>query len=504
MSEDKTYYEKIDNFFGGISDDIRQQLLQNFAITQHFDIWTNPKRLTPYRLMEPDENTAFLISMFVYGLRTLFGVGRKGSSDTTVKLYQKTLGSTISSSWAACTNGEDSETNPGGNTAALMYHNYVYGGKRTGIWAWGSYGGSPTFTSAARAVSSVEANGIVTSDDLLLMPTLDTIQVKNGAGSGPTDAWSDGLSAGVGRFFGDLCELGDLVACAAYPSGNYDGAYGSKVMLWDKVNDDPQQVIDWGEGYLYILENLGGTLVGVSQVSRADEGGIRDKIVVRTWSGGSKAETIFELEDDGATLRLQPNYTKIKDSSQFSFGIKITINGVTYFQMATVGRKSVKYPLSFTLGRLVDNTTAITQMDGAVRVGNTYYIAHNGDGSVNRTDDAANFTTATYISQKLNGESKVQDSARRNKVLVMAGVVCPPLPTGATISLYYRTDSNSSWVLIRTYSTTNGMGFEAGAADGPADFINYKEAQFKAESTGGAEIEMIVWAWKFAGTDVTP
>ncbi len=42
----------INRFDGGISDDIRDTAVNQFSITKHFDIFTNPRRLTPIRDLE--------------------------------------------------------------------------------------------------------------------------------------------------------------------------------------------------------------------------------------------------------------------------------------------------------------------------------------------------------------------------------------------------------------------------------------------------------------------
>jgi hypothetical protein len=101
---DQTFTELIDIFYGGIGDDVRIQSPEFFDLTQHFDIYTYPKRLVPFRAMEADEDTSFKISNFVYELDTLIGIGRK-SGGNKAKLYTKSPA--ISGSWTAGTSGED-------------------------------------------------------------------------------------------------------------------------------------------------------------------------------------------------------------------------------------------------------------------------------------------------------------------------------------------------------------------------------------------------------------
>lgn len=517
-SPDKIYKEAIDVFYGGVSDDVRIQKKEVFESAQQFDIFTNPKALTPYRQMKADENTAFKIAGFGYEQSTLLGVGRK-SGVTNIKIYQKTTGSSISSSWAAVTNGEAGETNGSAVVCAICYHNYLFGNRQSGsgLWAWGEIAGTPLFTDAAyAAIGSVQAQGIITSDDLLIVPGTNELAVKDG-GSTPTSNWSKPLTLPSNRLIRDLCEYGEFVAIATRPGSGYNSQIGSKVYLWDKVSPDPSHTIDWGEGHLLILDDLEGVLIGISQVGLStEEGNIKQKLVVREYTGGDDARVIFEIEADAgsnANLSVLPNITKVKDGNRLLFGLKIVRNGVTYYQMACVGRKSAAYPWAFTLDRLVDNSVAVTSIEAAFKLGQTFFIAHNADGSVNRTDDTEAYTDATYVSQRLNGSGTVDDAARRKKVLVMGGLKTAPLTSGQSASLYFRADGTTTWKLVRTYTygddaaaspavVPGNMGFESSKFSDDTDFFNYFEGQFKAVASGGAQITNLIYAWKFAGADV--
>jgi hypothetical protein len=270
------------------------------------------------------------------------------------------------------------------------------------------------------------------------------------------------------------------------------------------------------------MANLEGVLVGVSEsVGFSAKGVVKSKLVVSEYVGGNEARVVLEIEADDGTVGIVGNFAKVVEKNRITFGLTIKLDGTTYYQMATVGRKSAGYPWAFTLGPLVDNQSAVTSIDGAYRLNDTLWVAHNNDGSVNRTDDAANYTTATYITQKINGSRSNPLAATRRKALVMAGVATAPLTTGQSVSLYYRTDGTSAWTLIRTYAygddaartpalSPANMGFEAGKADTDgdgtpdADFINFKEVQFKVTSAAGAEVTGIPYAWKFADADTIP
>lgn len=499
---EKTFSEVIDTFYGGIAEDVRSQNLNYCALSQNFDIWTNPKRLTPFRSVEADETKSFRITLFAYVNATLYGRGKKSDATTAEgKIFQKTVGQSLTSSWAACTTAEDTYTLNGDPSVFVSYHDWLFSNSTLRVFAYDRDGAS--ITDDAIVGISCQTQALVTSDDILLIADITSMYKKDGEGSGPDDLWSEALELPNERQISDFTEYGDLVAIGVHPGGNNPPELGSKVYLWDKVSEDVSQTIDWGNGHLWILENLDGTLIGVSINTYVDEGEIRNKLVVREWSGGTKARVIYELEADaGATMRIGPNYTKVKEESRISFRIRVTIDGTEYIQMATIGRKTSTYPLAFTLGRLIDNSTAVTAINGAWKLGDTWWFSHNSDGSVNRTNNDGAFGDAFYITEKINGSNRTLGGARKTKQLLSAGLSLAPLPANATASLYYRVNATSTWTLIRTYSTTGDLGSMAGTESAGPDFTNYKEMQFKAVSTGGAEITGINWEWRIVGDDV--
>lgn len=507
------YKDKLDVFYGGISEDIRIQKPDLFRIAQHFDIYTNPKRLVAYRAMEADDTnaTAYKIVLFNYINSKLYGLGIV-SGGTKVKLFNK-VSDPIVDNWTEThpTNAEDSA---GARSAVVFkgFHDYIYGlTAGTRIWACGPLSGSVGFTATALSLSSYTntCQGFITNDDKYLQPYDNKIAVKDGAGSGPTTNWTlAGLTIPDYLIVTDVAEWGDKVAVACRPK---TGVGNSKVAIWDKTSTDPDQWIDWGEGDLYILENMEGELRGVSQIGGTSFV-IRGKIVIRKWSGGSKALIDLEIESDDTTCQVYGNHVKALDGNRLIFGIKMTLDGVSINQLAAYGRKKEGYPYALTFDRLVDNDSAITSIDGLYKLGNYHFVAHNSDGSINRPNDQAVYTgvTATLITQKLNGERQLRDSARKRKVLAYAGLLTKAMTSGQSCSLYYRTDGNTSWTLIRTYTygddTTSllkpiDVGFENGIESDGSPFQNMKEWQFKVTTATGVEITGIDYGWKLLDAD---
>lgn len=504
--EPQIYKDDISVFYGGMSEDMRIQKAEVFRLASHVDIWTNPKRMTPYRSMVPDQNDAdaakaYSIVMFERS-NLLYGLGI--SSGAIAKIYNK-VSDPILGDWTASTSGADG----GGSRAQFTFrafHNYIYGGATGRIWAYGDTSGSPSFTATAYNGAGIPTGqAIVTSDDLLLVPCGNKVAKKNGAGSGPTDGWTIGITVPDQFIITDLTEFGDIVALALAPAS---GIGESKVFLWDKISQDPQSVINWGEGNLKILDNLEGQLVGVSSISGSTFS-IRPKMVFKIWEGGSKAQQKFELQADrNTTLIVYGNHCKFIDGIKLVFGVKITLEGVAYNQLFAVGRKSTGYPLSYSFERRMNNDTDISNnIQGLLKLDNYVFVAYNQDGSINRTNDQEDYTGATgvYITQKINGQRQAGiDAARKRKQVMMAGLTFVPLTSGQSVALYMRKDSTTSWKLIRTYSTVGELSFEAGIFADDSDFGSCKEWQFKGVEIGGAEITGFPYAFKVLDADVAP
>ena len=81
---------KINNFSGGISDDSRANSASQFIISKHFDIFSNPNRLTPYRSFETDTNDGSTST----GIAGAY-VGTSGSGNTVTFTIQTTSPSDV-------------------------------------------------------------------------------------------------------------------------------------------------------------------------------------------------------------------------------------------------------------------------------------------------------------------------------------------------------------------------------------------------------------------------
>ena len=120
--------------------------------------------------------------------------------------------------------------------------------------------------------------------------------------------------------------------------------------------------------------------------------------------------------------------------------------------------------------------------------GDYWFISHSAEsaGKVTKTDDAANYTiTSIYDTQIFNG-----GDVASYKDLIDATVTTVFLPTAGQVVLRYRIDEETSYTTIFTNTTNNSISRTLNliASSGAALPKDYKEIQFRIESTGGAEI----------------
>src|SRR3990167_6417436 len=164
----KTVEQKISDFFGGISDDPRKPSATEFQMTKHFDVFSNPKRLTPYRSLETDTHDGvssigmktYLVKDFVYasGSAKLFGLGQTGAGLT--KIVQKADATTGSWTLPATSEGNGAVQ----NGCFVEYKNTLWGFQGTNqVWKWVIATTTITNTVTGTLASTITsvANGVI-------------------------------------------------------------------------------------------------------------------------------------------------------------------------------------------------------------------------------------------------------------------------------------------------------------------------------------------------------
>lgn len=485
MSKSVTY--NFNNFSGGVSDDPREENGTKFQVTKHFDAFSQPNRLVPYRSLEADTETSvsatdlkqYFVQDHLYASASakLYGLGQTGAGNT--KIVFKADATT--GNWTLPANSEGNGAVKNG--CLVEYKDYLWGFQgTTQVFKWGLLSGTPSITNTAGTVGTITsvAQGVIAKDDNLYLPYNNKL-VRVNAGGTVQDAV---LTLPTNFKITSIANYGNYLAVGCAPVSTFNGT--SKVFLWNLISDDVQEVIDWGEGELRILETIEGMIVGVTdRYLNNTTGAGKGSMVLQVYQGGTP-QVIKEVFTEALTGKSIPLSKAVKNNRLF-FAAKIMTNsaGTEYNEgIWSFGRKNVNYPFALTLD-IVDeniNTSGIQSFGSAA---NYFFITHSGDGSVDKTNDTATFDfTSIYQSQIFNFGDVSAD-----KTLQRVRVSHARLGAGQTVTARYRVDGASAWTLIGSSSELNSISRTfVNIESSGLPFASGREYEIRLESDGGAEI----------------
>lgn len=478
---------KLKNFSGGISDDPREENATKFQVVKHFDIFSNPTRLTPYRSLEADADDGststgmkqYDVRDFVYASASakLYGLGKTGGNLT--KIVYKSDATTGSWTLPASSEGNGAVQ----NGCLVEYKDYLWGFQGTNqIFKWGVLSGTPSITNSASTTGSTItsiAQGLV-FEDYLYLPYNNKIWRATDATTF-SDAY---LTLPTNIKITSLAAFGRYIAIAVAPISTYNGV--SKVLLWDGTSTEIQESIDWGEGELRILETIEGMLVGVTdRYLNNSTGAGRGSMIIQIYQGGAP-QVVKEVFTQALTGKTIPLSKAVKNNRVF-WAAKIMTNaaGTTYNEgIWSFGRKNVNYPFSLSLD-IIDENINSNGIQSFGTAANYFFITHSSDGSIDKTNDSSTYAfTSIY-------ESQIFDfgDVNSDKTLLSVKASFRKQASGESLTVKYRTDGATSWTTIGTASTDDTLSrtFLNIEATGLA-FASGREYEFRLESTGGLEV----------------
>ncbi len=486
---------EVKQFFGGVSDDPRKVSTTEFQSSKHFDVFSQPNKLIPYRSLETDTSTSvsstdlkqYVIKDFQYASASakLYGLGQTAGGLT--KIVYKDDATVGNWTLPASSEGNGAVR----NGCFVEYKDYFWGFQgTTQVFRYGLLSGTPSITNSQGTVGVITsvAQGVIAKDDNLYLPYNNKLARVTSGGT-VTDA---ALTLPTNFKITSICNYGNYLAIGCAPISTYNGV--SKVFLWNLTATDVQETIDWGEGELRVLETVEGQLVGITDryLNNATGAG-RGSLIVQTYSGG-----VPQIEKEVFTLALSDKtmpISKALKNNRLFFAAKIMTNsaGTTYNEgIWSFGRKNKNYPFSLTLD-IIDENINTSGIQSFGTAANYFFIAHSADGSVDKTNDAATYAFTSIL------ETQIYSLGDTNltKQLNLIGITTTPIPTGGSIVVKYKINEATSFTTIGTLSTvgelsTDFMNIESTGAD----FDSFKEITFRFESTGGSELT----GYKFTAT----
>lgn len=470
---------KLDNFFGGMADSIREQSPFKFDVAKHFDIFSDPKRLIPYKTIvanntgltagsEGNRATNFLVENSQNGSDTLlYGFKAEGGGTNKPKLF---INSDTDANWTALTNAE-SANNSLDRNVFIKFKGKYYGRGSTGQRIWSYDSGATTYVEDASGGTLLTNNGtsycnaiIGKSNGYLYIPIANILY------------YFDGTTWGTATITIPSDE--NIIGLTNY--GNYLAILTSKsyIYLWDFAKTLADEIVELEDGSYSIFGSIGGVAVAIGQ--KVTPSG--SEIVMSQWSGGTP--DVFFRKILPSTVTLVQGACRNKFGKIF-FAVNDTATGRPYQGIWAVGKRKIGYPFAVTIAfDYLENGGSASNIVNFDVDYNHLYVA-TADYKVHKLSLTTN-ATATPISYLETTKYMATDEAA-TKAVVMSYA---PLPSAGVVTLYYRKDEETSWTQIFQDTADSSVGHSTDVVEGTTTvpLPEYSEIQFRMESLGGAEI----------------
>jgi len=504
----------LDRFDGGITSQLRSRKQKECSLVANFDIFSDANRLLPHRDLDSDtfkigeSYTAANAKLCRYLAATnagqtgtlLYGLGVVTGQDY-AKIFKRDL---PNGAWEVVHPADAQDTVDRDENVFIEYKNVIYGwsrvdGTNARIWSFALTTG--TFTTSARTSAALNAadvahggvvQGLVHSkDDILYLP-YNTVNgsfiVKYNAG---TTTWTDvAITLPSNQIITSICEYGNYLAIAVKP--RIAGGQ-SIVYLWDRDASltTLSEKINWGNEELQIIEEINGSLIGVSTLSAGIyTGSITGyRMLIKQWGGGLTGTTIIReiLLTDTIVIKGEQ-----KANNLLYFMAFTQIRDVYYHAIFTFGISSSGV-WGLTIDRVISTGTVVTvpTLKGFTVIGDKLYIAYiNGIiWTIKRTAASALWDSLDAIYETLvinDGDSSL------TKKLIGAEVMFEPLPAAGSVKLEYKINEaieTTVWTEVFDFDTDDAISHGAiNIEDTGITLPEYKEIMFRITSNGNAKI----------------
>lgn len=490
-----------------------------FAIAKHFDVLSHPRRLQPKRGMTAHTASTGIGNLVVASDGLMYGVGLNASDANAGKLWVLPgYGST--DDFVALSTTQLSGAAP---DYSLLVDWPDTGNVRKIIWASTNLlvasnysGGAGSATTQALTFTSIGQGFVHPKDKYLYFPYIVSAGVPKIGIIAPNATAFAGLSGSpfaLPAAYRAYCltNYGDYLAIPLTGVTATALVNSSIVALWnrDVTNTLFSETIQWGNGSLKVLNNLGGVLIGISELgsSSLQAGTSQDlnSIQIKVWAGGAEPTLVKEIKAtalSGASgvplVSINPRVNFIQNNRLY-FSVNVDPNdGIqpSRIGMWSVGRNRTTGEWTVNMEHVATNTNTETSVIAAAIVGDYVEMVHTAVGTLTKSSNG-NASSSTYgatsVYESGTNPEMDEDDRMRPKELFAVGVNFEPLPSGASVVLKHRVDSkgsDSDWVTVKTFSDDNAV---YGIADDKNLFdtspttggVNH---EFRLESTGGAVI----------------
>lgn len=491
----------LNNFYGGIADSINENSEFKFDYSRHFDIYSDPKKLTPFTTILANNSgitadTNRIGNFIQYGSYT-YAVGRKGATtDEKVKLFQN---SGVSGAWEASTTGEATNTGVTNSIVLFEFKGLIIG-MRSNRYIWTYAPATSTFTESAKDCGNSEipyTNGLVgKANGYAYVATTNKLwQSVDGA------TWTQAnLTIPTNEVIYGLQNYGIYLAVLTRNSTDSSSSK-SYVYFWDFSSLYASEILELPDNGYTVLGVSGNTLIAVGNRTSP----IGSELNAVAYSGGGYEPVFSRIYP--STVSLVKGVSRSRDGKMY-FAVNDTTTGRPYQGIWSIGRNKTGYPMSVSVpyDYLENSGTAANIVNFLLvysTTGTGYgvfictddYLIHKIGNSPSAT--ASSYATVSPVSTFVTSKYYTEQEAR----LVATSLKYDSLPTAGVATLYYRANDSTTWVQICTDTTDSSTGHIATNIESTgADFPMFKNIQFKIESLGGAVITDFRFKYEEVGT----
>lgn len=301
--------------------------------------------------------------------------------------------------------------------------------------------GTPTVAHAALSYTNYAKPFVHKKDNLMYFFTDNIVSSFDGT------TVTTGLTLPTNFRITAACEDGDFILVAGYDTdGNATG------YLWNRDSSlsTTTAKYDLGRDIPYIVARIGGQTLFISKRVDSTNSLVTDlSVLVIRYRNGDRADIVSEHQMP--TLGMAFNSWFMTTHTVYFGAYAKLRNDATAKNVIFGVDHTAKLFIAQNMG-VNAATSNPCLMTGILREGDGWWIGGQADGSWHTTNTFT--TTSTFETNVIRSDDLDADVA-----FLKALVTCEPLPASASIAIYGKTDNDTTWTLLKSFSTTNGMKF---------------------------------------------
>ena len=479
----------INQWDGGIAEDIRTTATNQCESSVNFDIFTNPHKLLPYS--DPvaetsldgaitDDSITDVAVVDVSGTETIYGMGRHASNSQDVAIFKKNSTTDITAGFTeVATNSND--LTPG---TLIEYHDLLF------FIAGGSTIHSFSPPSTITAIST--ASGAYTTnfapkpfrhpiDDTLYWAVANFVYKYDGVTytnvtNGKTYQLATNFEIQSITDYGNYLAIGGKYLTKSKKSYVYLGDRDITTSL------KPQQVLDWGNGSLKILESINGSLIGISYTENIGSFSTSTKyrLYIKGYSGGT-VQTIKEIIT-GSVEDLRVWKAKSGDKLYFGF------NGDNAIYVLAKNKSGY---WSVVKDRYINPSgSTITGASGKLTgiIGDIMFTSYGDattDGYLARQGTGTTYTLPSRYFTTVNPGMVIADRTKRKKLKeIRLSYTCNSTNGTANVYVYNSALTTTKLALTKTQTVVGEYVTTCFRFNDSTNFDESYEFKFLIETTG--------------------